>query len=310
MKINNPTKFFQDLEENIENNSSNEKYKATLVSRGDIIKLYAETDSINPSDWHFEPTETDKWWKMSFDFGKTYPIHMRMSYDVDDIISMNFPINDAWEANTGLRFDISENYKTLKERGRVSVFEVDSSGYLTENRDFKYKFEDVTDTTGQFVINFNSAPILEDAFVSGNILIKVGGDIQIAAPEKQVYKTSISSIPSVNDSNYGICSYLDSNIDSIECLPRLLNVKKIRLKVVSADELYGGQVLLKFKCGEWTLEKVIDVTRFETYVDIDVIPPRSGSLSITRKWEAGADTLKVNDELISLIITEIIVETE
>ena len=68
MKVNNLTMFFPETPG--AENYSKARQRSTILTQGDIIKLYAETNSENPSHWHMNATQNDKWWKMSFDARK------------------------------------------------------------------------------------------------------------------------------------------------------------------------------------------------------------------------------------------------
>lgn len=300
MKVNNPTKFFSELDG--AENYLKAKQRATIVTRGDFIKLYAATDSVDPSDWHVTALEGDAWWKMSFDGGQTFPIKMKFE---GNSFSTSFHGTTPFSQDDIETFLITENYNELKE-GNVRLFENDSQGFKIENKNFKFKFDD---SVSGLIVKFMDAPITDSDFASYDIIIKTGVDAQAYGIETPVFSTTVSAIPTVYDSNYGTCNYLDSEISSIECLTRLSDVNKMKLKVISADPLLGGNVVLKFMCGSTVFTQTVSVTTLEETVDIILPNTISGTLIIERLYEDGNDTLSDNGITISAIITEIKVET-
>lgn len=300
MKVNNPTKFFSEL--NGAENYLKAKQRATIVTRGDFIKLYAATDSANPADWHIEAEEGDAWWKMSFDAGQTFPIKMKFE---GNSFSTSFHDTTSFVQDDVKTFLITENYNELKN-GNVKLFENDSQGFKVENKNFKFKFDD---SVSGLIVKFMDNPITNSDFSSYDVTIKTGVDVQAYGVETPVFSTTVSAIPTVYDSNYGTCNYLDSEISSIECLTRLSDVNKMKLKVVSADPLLGGNIVLKFMCGSTVFTQTISVANTEGTVDIILPNTISGTLIIERLYNDGNDTLADNGIVISAIITEIKVET-
>lgn len=71
MKITNPTKF---ISISSASNSTKEYFEknAKLLSVGDVIRLFATSDSNISSDWHLIKTNNDTWVKYSFDGGATW----------------------------------------------------------------------------------------------------------------------------------------------------------------------------------------------------------------------------------------------
>lgn len=300
MKVNNPVKFFP---EGIgEVNYSNAKQRSTIVTRGDFVKLYAATDSDNPTDWHLTPVATDNWWKMSFDRGETFPIKMKFE---GNSFSASFHDETAWAQNDEKTFLISENYDELKE-GNVRLFENDADGFKIENKNFKYKFDD---STSGLIIKFTSTPSTGIDFESYDVTIKTGIDAQAYGVEKAVSSNLVSAIPSVYDSKYGTCNYLDSDISMIECITRLSDVNKMKLKLISADPLFGGNIVLRFICGQTGFTQTVKVTTSEEFVEIVLPSPISGTLTIERLYNDQNDTLKDNGIVISAILTGIKLET-
>lgn len=299
MKINNVTKFFPELDG--AENYLKAKQRATIVTRGDFIKLYAATDSADPSDWHVNPEAGDAWWKMSFDGGQSFPIKMKFE---GNSFSTAFHSTTAFAQDELKAFAITENYDELKE-GDVRLFENDNQGFKIENKNFKFAFHPVSG----LVVKFMEDPITNSDFESYDITIKTGIAAQAYGVETPVFSTTVSAIPTVYDSNYGTCNYLDSEISSIECITRLSDVSKIKLKVISADPLIGGNAVLKFKCGSTVFTQAVSVTTSEQSVEIILPNIISGVLTIERLYEDANDTLSDNGITISAIITEIKVET-
>lgn len=305
MKINNPTKFFPELSG--EQNYLNAKHRSTIVTRGDIIKLYAKDPKLidsedDPSFWHLNPVPGDNWWKMSFDAGQTFPIKMKFE---GNSFSTSFHVENDFTQNAISSFIINENYDELKE-GNIRLFETDNQGFQIENKNFKFKFDD---STSGLIIKFMGSPITGDELSSYDVTIKTGIDAQAYGVETLIFSSTVSAIPTVYNPSYGTCNYLDSEFSSIECLTRLSNVNKIKLKVISADPLLGGNIILKFKCGSTVFTQTIAVTTEEELVDIVLPNMMSGTLIIERLYDNANDTLKDNGIVISAIITEIKVET-
>ena len=299
MKVNNLTKFFAEIPG--EENYSNAKQRSTIVTRGDIIKLYAATDSDNPNDWHVTKENTDNWWKMSFDRGATFPL--KTQFDGTSF-SAEFHETSAWAADDVKTFLIQENYEELKN-GTVKLFEKDSEGFLIENKSFKFKFDD---SVSGLIIKFTSTPITDENFSGYDVTVKTGSDAQGGMIETPVYLTAVSAIPTVYDETYGTCNYLDSEINSIECITAMSDVIGLKLKVISADQLLGGNIVLKFICGGTAFTQTISVTTSKQWVDIVLPNPISGTLTIERMFNDVNDTLKDNGITISTIITDIKVE--
>ena len=80
MKISNPVKFFA-------SQNSDELFRSILMARGDVVQQYSETGDENQANWHDTLSEFDKWTKISFDGGKTFPLKFLKNFDDEVVIS-------------------------------------------------------------------------------------------------------------------------------------------------------------------------------------------------------------------------------
>ena len=233
--------------------------------------------------------------------GKTFPIKMQFG---DNSITKTFQENEAWVANDIKSFEINENFNELK-LGTVKLFERDTEEFLVENKSFKYKF----DETSGLVIKFLSNPSTPSANLMGyDVTVSTGSEGQGFGVEIPVYSTTISAIPTIYDETFGICNYLDAEFNYIECITTLSDVTKMKIKLVSADPIIGGNIVLNFICGDTSFNQTVAVTTSKEYVEIILPTTLSGNLRIERLFNDVNDTLKDNNVVISAIITEIKVE--
>lgn len=330
MKINNITKFFG--ENNEDSSFSQAQHRSTIVTRKDIIKLYAESDSENPQDWHRIPTETDEWWKMSFDGGYSFPIKMKFnenSPSAEFIIERTSAESGQFVTYTTTKddqtfqrvlinitksFEIDKDYIELK-KGLVKAFAIDSNGYYNEISNFSYKFTDAATTGEKGTLDIKIEDEDASSDITGVIVqIKTGMGGLSTTILNPTQSTLVSAIPSVYDDTYGTCNYLDDDISSIECLTKVSDIGVIKLKVVSADKNVTGSAVVTITCESFSQSFNIDnVTGTEKLVTLELDSVISGTLLISRDLTSVNDTLKVTsgDEtnVISLIITQIKVET-
>lgn len=303
MKINNPQRFFTELSSDI--NYSAKKRLSTLMTRGDVIRKYCSFDSSAESDWHIEENPlNDTWIKFSFDAGFTYPLKFR--YKNNLIIKQE--VLTATSVVDGLvTFDLSiysESMYDAMKNGRISLVSQDESGWTSNIYDFKFIFDD-QERTLKMQIN-SELPI-----DSKSIIAIIGIDattpmaLAVASP---VYSSTINAIPTIYDETFGVCNVLDESIPQITCTTKLENVNKVSVKVISSDSNVTGNVKLAFACGSITWEEVIPVTSAEEWVVLNPPHSLSGTLVITRVIADSADTLKSDDLVISLCVTNIKVE--
>lgn len=327
MKVNNLEKFYSEVQS--DPNFEKAKRRSTIVTRGDILKLYSADGS--ETNWHAEPQDGDKWWKMTFDGGKTYPIQMKFDTSVPtakfilnrsdfntsewgSTLILNQQTNESYYSiNFSKTFIINEDFDLLKE-GNVKAQYEDQDGYLHDLENFGYKFNEsasslVVNVSGNFAIEFDKIVIS----------IKLGtSNATIPTIPTPIYSTQVSAIPSVYDNVYGMCNYLDNEVEKIECLTKLSDVDVIKIKAVTASSDITGDVVLKFNISpsfnssSTTIEKVVSISANEAWQEIVLENPVNGILTISREWNDSRDTLKDTlnlDDVISLIITEIKVET-
>lgn len=337
MKVNNMTKFFAENEGDASFLAA--KKRSTIVTRGDIIKLYAAKDSDSPGDWHVDVTEQDKWWKMSFDAGNTFPVKMKFdetppsfaenvteekiildhgptawieelieekNEETDEVINSYY----ITKLNVNRTFMINADiYEDLRDNGTVNVSLIDEDGFASVISNFKYKYDD---STNGIIIK------IDDKFIglySGlQVTIKLGGSASnVASVPTPVYSMLISAIPSVYDSTYGVCNYLDDEIQTIECVTKLNDINVLKIKVVSSSPDKSGNIRIQLTCGSWSSGRLtIPATSTETWFEIPLDSKLNGTLVITRHYDDALDTLndKINGiNAISAIITQIKVES-
>lgn len=155
MKISNPTKF-----SNITNTILKEdlEKQQKLMTFGDVIRLFAATDSLTPSDWHKSKAETDTWVKYSFDGGETWILKFKFKNkllisSIKNNIARGGTFEDIQEANTNndaLRagavhsFDfsnMSDEYFALIRSAVFSFLAVSNDECYTSIPNFRYSFD-------------------------------------------------------------------------------------------------------------------------------------------------------------------------
>lgn len=302
MKINNPQRFFTELSSDI--NYSAKKRLSTLMTRGDVIRKYSTFDSAIESDWHIEETPDDTWIKFSYDAGFTYPLKFR--YKNNLIIKQE--VLTATSVIDGLvTFDLSTYNEAMYDamkNGRISLVSQDESGWTSNIYDFKFIFDDETKT---LKMQINSELPIDSKSIIAIIGIDATSPMALAVASP-VYSSTINAIPTIYDETFGVCNVLDESIPQITCTTKLENVNKVSIKVISSDPMITGNVKLAFACGSITWEEVIPVTSTETWVVLNPPSSLSGTLVVTRVTADSADTLKSDDLVISLCITNIKVE--
>lgn len=167
--------------------------------------------------------------------------------------------------------------------------------------DFRYIFDDKARTLSVQIL-------CETPGDSENIIamIEVDGTNAMAlAVASPVYSSSINAIPSVYDEEFGVCNLLDESIPQITCTTKFEDVNRLSLKLVSADSNVTGNVVLAFQCGEVSWEETITVTDKESWIELTPENRLTGTMVITRVYGSSFDTLKNDDLVISLCITNI-----
>ena len=310
MKINNPMKYFPELNKVDAVLYNDLMFKSTLMTRGDIIRKYAPFDSSVETDWHTGEIDevNDKWVKFSFNGGLTYPL--KFSFKNEFIIKLTkdgvFGIND------NLDFDLSSYSTAVYEaasNGVISLNSVDEKGWRTNIIAFKYQYND---ETKHLVINL-LADLPAD---SKGVVLTIGVDgsnSNALAVSSPVYSTLINAIPTVYDETYGICNLLDENIPSVTCLTKLEDINVLSLKVVTSDlSVTNKTVDLRFNCGNTEFTQTIPVKNTEEWVSINLPNQLSGTLIITRQYNSTNDTLNETMDgvksILSVCITNIKVE--
>ena len=96
----------------------------------------------------------------------------------------------------------------------------------------------------------------------------------------------------VNDATYGAVYYLDSLIPSIVFAERVLNLKKVRLRMVSANPAVTGNiVIVPAVDGVDQAPVTLAVGSAASTVDVEVSAAVTGRFSLRRDYAAAADTL-------------------
>lgn len=329
MKINNLEKFYnEDVDPSL---IALVRKKSKFVTSGDIIKLYSETEtddvpgSTEESKWHLDLRETDKWWKMSFDGGITFPILMRLENIVIPGIEKAFEKaedqetaeeNGTWyvDEDENVVFDqaiiIDENYEVLKN-GTVKVQYEDENGFRHDLQGFGYKFND---EEGTISINYNEKQETEFSVIYVSVKVGITNQSLPAIPY-HVYNSSIAAIPTVYDDTYKTCNYLDSNIPSIESITKLYDVDLIYLSILTPSLNVSGDIVLKIEVDDTVIFDELpfkNITNTRQVFPIYFETPIEGTLKITRLIGNEKDTL--NDisngiEALTAIITDIKAES-
>lgn len=108
-----------------------------------------------------------------------------------------------------------------------------------------------------------------------------------------VYSSLVNAIPTISDTIYGVCNYLDKNntdLNQISLLSRFVNIKRLCLYVVSLDGS-SGNISLNVKFGQNEINNVIKpVTANEKWIYIENTQNSSGEITISRNNDS-SDTL-------------------
>lgn len=316
MKISNPTKFFpalNDLDENSRSSYDQLAWDSILMSRGDIIRKFATFDSAIESDWHVgSPLEVDKWIKFSFNGGVTYPL--KFQYKNDLIIKI--AKDEKYKALDTVEFALSsysESVYQAVKNGFLSLTsfhnELDSDQniinvWYSNILNFSYSFND--DTRILTIKLLSDIPSNSDG-----IMLTIGMDgsnSNALAVSTPLFSSTTGAIPTVYTEEFGICNLLDSKIPAITCLTKFEDVNGLALKVITSDETKIGNVELLFSCGTTSWSQVISVSTTEEWISINVPNQLTGTLVIQRNFNSSNDTLKDDDLVISMCITNIKME--
>lgn len=299
MKINSPQRFFPELKDDL--NYSAKKRLSTLMTRGDVIRKYCSFDSSIESDWHIEETSNDIWIKFSYDGGLTYPLKFKYK---NNLLVKQEVLTSTSVINGRIEYDLSTYTDPLYgavKNGHISIFSRNDEGWMRSLYDFEYLFDD----SRRFLIVQLYSDVPED---SQNVvaMIEVDGTSAMAlAIASPVYSSPITAIPSVYIEEFGVCNLLDEGIPQITCTTKFEDVNRLSLKIRSADSAITGVVKLAFNCGSTSWEETFEVSGVETWVSITPPERLSGTMVITRLIDDAADTLKSDDLVISLCITNI-----
>lgn len=302
MKISNPQRFFSELKDDV--NYSAKKRLSTLMTRGDVIRKFCSFDSSIESDWHTSEKPDDIWVKFSYDAGFTYPLKFKFK---DNFLVKHEVFTTTAVQDNQIVIDLS-NYTTAMFdsaiNGHISVYSRNAEGWISNMPEFAYKFDA---TNRNLLIKF-STDVPDD---SENIVVMIqvdGSSAMALAVASPVYSSPVSAIPSIYDEELGVCNVLDEAIPQITCSSKFEDINRFSLKVVSADSNVVGKVKLSFSCNTTQWEETIDVTGTETWVSLTPPERLTGTMIITRLTSDPSDTLKDEDLVISLYITNIKVE--
>ena len=111
---------------------------------------------------------------------------------------------------------------------------------------------------------------------------------------------------------YGRCVQLDSATPTMNFAAPVWDVKKIRLRVVSANPDVTGEIILIAKFGNTELDYVgIEVGATPAMAEITFLDPQSGPFSLRRDYGSDNDTLKDGEPVTALILnTELVIAHE
>jgi hypothetical protein len=301
MKINNPQRFFPQLSN--DPNYSEKKRLSTLMTRGDVIRKFCSFDSSIESDWHISETPDDLWIKFSYDGGFTYPLKFKYKNNLlvkQEVLTSTSVVDGLVEFNLT---NYSDPLYGAVKNGHISIFSRNNEGWMRNLYDFSYLFDD-----SRRVLMVKLLTDVPEDSINIVSMIEVDGTSAMAlAIASPVYSSSITAIPSVYDEEFGICNLLDEGIPMITCTTKFEDVNRLSLKMRSADpNVSDKQVKLAFNCGSTSWQEVFDeITATEKWVSITPPERLTGTLTITRLLEDSADTLKADDLVISLCITNI-----
>jgi len=306
MKINNPTKYFPETGSawNI-NNLETVRNRATLVSRGDIIKKYADKDSNDETQWHFnEDTEHDSWVKFSFDGGGSWPLKFRYK----NTLLMKFYKEGVPERCEKLMFDFGSysaiDYSSIRN-GRISLYFIDDEGYATNLPFYKYKFDDDTATLSVYITVTPPSDTVKTM-----LLIELDGHSAMAmAVPTPVFSSTVGVTPMAIDDHlgyyYSILSKVNAANSSINTTSSLNGVKNIKLKLKSADSsLSPADVHLRLTASGQTepTDCIFRVGPDAAWFEVTLARSFSGILNIARINDSD-DKLAADCELLDIIVT-------
>ena len=301
MKINNPTKFFQADETNPLYSSI--KNSATIMTRGDVIKKYAVTDSNLEQNWHFtEDASNDSWVKYSFDAGRTWPLKFKYK----NSLLLKYIKEGMPSANEALTFDFSNysdiDYTTIRN-GRISVYALSNDGFTTSLPCYRYKFDDANKI---LTVILTMDPPSDT--IKSMLMVELDGHMAMAlAVKTPVYSSTIGFSSYEYNQDLGVYAFnFDSYDSTFTSTTNLSNVSRIKLKVVSGDPNVTGTIGLTISCGSFEETFAINVTDEEAWQVIDLDSPLNGVLIMKRSAEG--DTLKSNGSLVTCILTNIQVQ--
>lgn len=288
MKINNPTKFFP--EGTTAANYDAIKNRSTIMTRGDVIRKFAEYDSVTESEWHtVEDPEKDSWVKFSFDAGRTYPLKFRFK----NTLLMKLLKNDVPAMSSELEFDFSGysdlDYVSIKN-GRVSLYAVSTDEYYTNLPFFRYKFDD--DTKKLKVISLMDSP---DDTAKTMLMIELDGHSAMAmAVPTPVFSSFVWFTTAEYNEELGWVGLLGDGHSELTANANFDSVTKLYLKVRSVDDSATGNIVVRIQCGSAeAFTSVVPVTGTEVWQEIDLTghTPLNGTLHIERVMNDSRDTL-------------------
>lgn len=299
MKISNPTKFFSANP----NDPGYQEFKdrATIMTRGDILRKFAVTDSSIESDWHFEENaKEDTWVKFSFDAGKSYPLKFKYK----NTLLMKFLKDGAPEVGTAMEFDFSDysdvDYSSIRN-GRLSVYALNAEGYVTSLPCHRYRFND-GDKTLTLIIVMDPP---EDS-VKTMVTVELDGHSAMAMAVPTPVFSSF-----VGFTEYSTIEELDmvgielSDDSAHVSSTNLDNVSKLYVKVMSADGSVSGKIALRVKCGAVDVIRHIDVTPNEMWREVPLPSALTGQLELSRAPGDEGDTLKRDGQTITCYLTNV-----
>jgi len=307
MKINNPSKFF------VATPGSDDYYtlqnRAKVMTRGDVIRKFAATDSPNESDWHLKEIDgEDTWVKFSFDAGHSYPLKFKYK----NTLILKSIYKGRPTAGTKMTFDFS-GYSDIDfisiRNGRVSVYALNDEGYVTALPFYRYKFngnrkcldviltmdppEDSTDTMLQLELDGHSA-------------------MAMAVPVPVF--SAVIPLDHVDSYQYDVQEnmggvLLDGNSNWKSTNYSLVNATELWFSLKSADPNVSGNICIEITCGTYISDSIVIPVSSEDYVSVKVPLPAgtslTGQLNFRRVADNPLDTLREGTTVIGCYLAQI-----
>lgn len=127
MKISRPSKYYPVMGQNDDPDIYKSiAWNSVLVSRGDIVKKYAQGDYPNELAWHVAefPSKDDRWVKISFDGGISYPLKFQFKNQlVVPVVKNLSDLGEDFDLNTDIEFSLFDQ--------PISVYDAAKNGLIS-----------------------------------------------------------------------------------------------------------------------------------------------------------------------------------